>query len=123
MNRVVAADWNSGIVVAEAGLTLAELIRISVPRGWFPPVTPGTKMVTLGGAVANDVHGKNHHRMGTFGRHVRSVTLHRSDAGVITSSPIERAELFAATIAGLGLSGVILTVELQLQPLKSSRNV
>jgi FAD/FMN-containing dehydrogenase len=121
MNRIVAADWARGIIVAEAGLTLAELIRLALPRGWFPPVVPGTKFVTLGGAVANDVHGKNHHVMGTFGRHVRSLTLYRSDAGVITATSHEQAELFAATIGGLGLTGVILTVELQLRPVRSAR--
>ncbi|MEQ1528586.1 MAG: FAD-binding protein, partial [Methylococcales bacterium] len=68
MDRILAADWNSGIIFAQAGLTLAELIRIALPQGWFPCVTPGTKFVSLGGAVANDVHGKNHHVMGTFGR-------------------------------------------------------
>ncbi len=120
MDRFIRADWETGVVVAEAGLTLAELIRIALPRGWFPPVTPGTKFVTLGGAVANDVHGKNHHVTGTFGRHVRSLTLHRSSEGVLTVSPKERPELFAATVGGLGLSGIILAVELQLMPVRSA---
>ena len=114
MNRVLRADWETGLIVAEAGLTLAELIAIALPRGWFPCVTPGTKFVTLGGAVANDVHGKNHHVMGTFGRHVRRISLQRSDEGAVSASAAERPELFAATIGGLGLTGVILTVELQL---------
>jgi FAD/FMN-containing dehydrogenase len=120
MNRLLSADWSTGVVVAEAGLTLAELIRVVLPRGWFLSVTPGTKFVTLGGAVANDVHGKNHHVMGTFGRHVRSLTLHRTAEGTVRVSPDERAELFAATVGGLGLTGVILTVELQLRPVSSS---
>jgi FAD/FMN-containing dehydrogenase len=120
MNRLVSADWQTGRIVAEAGLTLAELIRISLPRGWFPEVTPGTKFVTLGGAVANDVHGKNHHVKGTFGRHVARLTLYRSEDGVIAASPLERPELFAATVGGLGLTGIILTVELQLRPLTSA---
>jgi FAD/FMN-containing dehydrogenase len=120
MNRLLSADWSTGVVVAEAGLTLAELIRVVLPRGWFLSVTPGTKFVTLGGAVANDVHGKNHHVMGTFGRHVRSLTLHRTAEGTVRVSPDERVELFAATVGGLGLTGVILTVELQLRPVTSS---
>jgi FAD/FMN-containing dehydrogenase len=120
LDRLVAADWERGIIVAEAGLTLAELIRLALPRGWFPPVVPGTKFVTLGGAVANDVHGKNHHVRGTFGRHVRSLTLYRSDAGMVTAAPQQRPELFAATVGGLGLTGIILTVELQLRPVRSA---
>jgi FAD/FMN-containing dehydrogenase len=92
MNRLIAADWHAGVIVAEAGLTLAELIGIALPRGWFLNVTPGTKFVTLGGAVANDVHGKNHHVAGTFGRHVRSLSLHRSTEGTVTASREERPD-------------------------------
>ncbi len=101
-SRIVSADWNNGIIVAEAGLTIAELIRVALPRGWFPPVTPGTKMVTLGGAVANDVHGKNHHVMGTFGRHVRRLTLYRSDEGVISASTGDVAEILPPQSAASG---------------------
>jgi FAD/FMN-containing dehydrogenase len=120
MNRILAADWTTGLIVAEAGLTLDELIRVALPRGWFLSVTPGTKFVTLGGAVANDVHGKNHHVMGTFGCHVKSLTLHRTAEGTVSVSRVERSELFAATVGGLGLTGVILTVELQLRRVDSS---
>jgi len=119
MNRLISADWRAGTIVAEAGLTLAELIRVALPRGWFLNVTPGTKFVTLGGAVANDVHGKNHHVTGTFGCHVRRLTLHRTTEGTVAASREERPELFAATVGGLGLTGVILTVELQLRPVLS----
>lgn len=120
LNRILCADWSTGVIVAEAGLTLGELIRIALPRGWFLPVTPGTKFVTLGGAVANDVHGKNHHVMGTFGCHVQSLTLYRSTDGSIAVSPTERPEMFAATVGGLGLTGIITTVELQLRPVASN---
>lgn len=120
MDRVLAADWETGVVLAQAGLTLAELIRIALPRGWFLPVTPGTKFVTLGGAVANDVHGKNHHVMGTFGRHVQHLVIYRSDEGIIECSPSQRPDLFAATVGGLGLTGVILAVALQLRRVDSS---
>jgi FAD/FMN-containing dehydrogenase len=120
MDRVLSADWETGVVLAQAGLTLAELIRIALPRGWFLPVSPGTKFVTLGGAVANDVHGKNHHVMGTFGRHVRHLVMYRSDEGVIECSPSQRPDLFAATVGGLGLTGVILAVKLQLRRVASS---
>lgn len=118
-NRVLDADWTTGVIRAQAGLTLAEVIDIALPRGWFLPVTPGTKFVTLGGAVANDVHGKNHHVMGTFGCHVRRLIILRSDEGVIECSPSQRPELFFATIGGLGLTGVILEVELRLRRVSS----
>lgn len=120
MDRMLAADWETGVVLAQAGLTLAELIRIALPRGWFLPVTPGTKFVTLGGAVANDVHGKNHHVMGTFGRHVRHLVISRSDEGVTQCSPSQQPDMFAATVGGLGLTGVILAVEIQLRRVVSS---
>ena len=120
LDRMISADWTTGIIRAEAGVTLGEILQLCVPRGWFLPVSPGTKFVTLGGAVANDVHGKNHHRKGTFGRHVRAFALQRSDTNQITCSATENAELFRATIGGLGLTGVIAWVELQLMPVKSA---
>jgi FAD/FMN-containing dehydrogenase len=120
MDRLIAADWESGVMRAQAGLTLAALIELALPRGWFPQVTPGTKFVTLGGAVANDVHGKSHHVTGTFGRHVRRIRLLRSDEGLVECSPTVRPELFAATVGGLGLTGIILDVELQLRRVTSS---
>lgn len=120
MDRVLAANWETGIVLAQAGVTLARLIRIALPHGWFLTVTPGTKFVTLGGAVANDVHGKNHHGVGTFGRYVKHLVIHRSDEGVTQCSQSQRPDLFAATIGGLGLTGVILAVELQLRRVVSN---
>jgi FAD/FMN-containing dehydrogenase len=118
--RFITADWVNGIVVAEAGVTLGEILSIAVPNGWFLPVTPGTKFVTLGGAIANDVHGKNHHARGTFGRHIRRFRLVRSDRAPVTCSGDENTELFCATIGGLGLTGVIEWAELHLAPIKSS---
>jgi FAD/FMN-containing dehydrogenase len=120
MDRVLAADWETGVVIGQAGLTLAELIRVALPRGWFLPVTPGTKFVTLGGAVANDVHGKNHHVMGTFGRHVRRLTIFRSNEGITQCTLTQSPDLFSATVGGLGLTGVIVAVELQLRRVVSS---
>lgn len=120
MDRILAADWTSGVITAQAGLTLDALIGFALPRGWFMPVTPGTRFVTLGGAVANDVHGKNHHVQGTFGRHVRRLTLYRSDEGFVECSPTERSDLFAATVGGLGLTGIIVSVELQLRRVASN---
>ena len=121
MNRILQIDWETGVVKAQAGLTLAELIQLAIPNGWFLPVSPGTKFVTLGGAVANDVHGKNHHVMGTFGCHIKSLELYRSDQGGIACSPSIQPALFAATVGGLGLTGVIVSVELQLRKVASSQ--
>lgn len=118
--RFISVDWTTGVVVAEAGTTLEEILALAIPRGWFVPVTPGTKFVTLGGAIANDVHGKNHHVRGTFGRHVRRFRLLRSDRPALECSADENSELFRATIGGLGLTGVIEWAELQLMPVKSS---
>ncbi|MEL6372936.1 MAG: FAD-binding oxidoreductase [Pseudomonadota bacterium] len=112
--RLLAFDTATGLITAEAGMTLATLLAITVPQGWFPPVVPGTTFVTLGGAVANDIHGKNHVTHGTFGCHVRALTLARSDGTTRTCSTQAHAELFAATIAGMGLTGAIMDVTLQL---------
>ena len=121
MDRFISADWATGLVHIEAGMTLGELLRVCVPHGWFLPVTPGTKFATVGGAVANDVHGKNHHVRGTFGRHVRAFELARSDQEKhLRCTSTEHPELFGATIGGLGLTGVILSVELQLMRVQSS---
>lgn len=120
LDRFISFDKHHGIVRAEAGITLDRLIRTVVPHGWFLPVTPGTKFVTLGGAVANDVHGKNHEIAGTLGCHVRALGLARSSGEVLTLSREENIDLFAATIGGLGLTGMILWVDLQLFPIRSS---
>jgi FAD/FMN-containing dehydrogenase len=120
MDRFVEADWTNGTVQVEGGLTIDHLLRVAVSKGWFVPVTPGTKFVTLAGAVANDVHGKNHHGMGTIGRHVRRIYLARSDGSVLELSPTQHAEMFAATIGGLGLTGVILKLELALLRIESA---
>ena len=121
LDRVLAFDPATGVLRAEAGLSLSEVIRRFAPRGWFLPTTPGTRFVTLGGAVGNDVHGKNHHRAGTFGASVRRLGLLRSDEGLVETTPDLNPELFAATIGGLGLTGIILWVELQLVPIQSCR--
>lgn len=120
LSRILSINWEDGEIHAQAGLTLDELIKIAMPFGWFLPVTPGSRFVTIGGAVANDVHGKNHHSRGTFGCHVKELTLYRSDEGEIVCSKTQRPDLFAATIGGLGLTGVILSVKLQLRRVSSS---
>lgn len=118
--RLIAFDPATGVVRAEAGMSLAQLLEFAVPRGFFLPVTPGTKYVSLGGAVANDIHGKNHHRAGTFGRHVQAFELLRSDGSRSVCSREENPELFAATVGGLGLTGLVTWVELTLRPIVSS---
>ncbi|MDJ0852368.1 MAG: FAD-binding oxidoreductase [Myxococcota bacterium] len=118
-NRLVDFDAETGRLRAEAGFSLAELLRTFLPRGWFTPVTPGTRFVTFGGMVASDVHGKNHHRVGTFGRHVQSLRLRTGEGKLLRCSREEHPELFAATLGGMGLTGHILDVELQLERIPS----
>lgn len=120
LDRFIRVDWEQGIVLAEAGVTLAEILALAIPRGWFLPVTPGTQYVTLGGAIGNDVHGKNHHRRGTFGNHVLRFGLLRQGE-LLACSPADHPELFAATIGGLGLTGVIAWAEIRLMPIRSSQ--
>ncbi len=120
LDRFLAFDRGTGLLRAEAGVSLDAVLRVAVPSGWFVPVTPGSKFVTLAGAVANDVHGKNHHEVGCFGRHVARFGLWRSDRGALVCGPDENADLFAATIGGLGLTGIIQWVEVQLIPVGSA---
>ena len=115
LDHLLAFDEDNGLLRCEAGVTLAQILQFGVPRGWFLPTTPGTKFVTVGGAIANDVHGKNHHVAGTFGRHVRRFELVRSDGKTYLCSPEENPELYAATIGGLGLTGLITWAEVQLR--------
>jgi FAD/FMN-containing dehydrogenase len=117
--RIHAFDPGSGIMSCEAGVTLAAMLARAVPHRFFLPVTPGTAHATIGGAVANDVHGKNHHARGTLGNHVTRLTLLRSDRGPVTCSQTENADLFHATIGGMGLTGLILDVDLQMMKVPS----
>ena len=120
-DRFLSFDSQSGILRAQSGLTLDALLRAVVPQGWFSPVVPGTKYVTLGGMVANDVHGKNHHVAGSFGAHVRKIRLVRSDRpDGVTISPTRHKDLFRRTVGGLGLSGLIDWIEVRLKPIRSA---
>ncbi len=118
-NRVLSFDQDTGVVRVEAGLCLSDLNRIFMPRGYFVAVTPGTKFVTLGGMVASDVHGKNHHREGCFGAHVRALRVRLADNDIVTCSPAEHPDLFDATLGGMGLLGHILEVEFSLRRIPS----
>lgn len=115
LKRFIAFDSAKGILACESGVRLDEIVALTLPQGWFLPVSPGTQFVTLGGAIANDIHGKNHHVAGTFGRFVRRFALLRSE-GLYLCSASENKELFEATIGGLGLTGLILWAEIQLKP-------
>jgi FAD/FMN-containing dehydrogenase len=121
MDKLLHFDPQTGVLRCETGVTLAEILDFAVPRGFFLPVTPGTKYVTVGGAIANDIHGKNHHVAGTFGCHVLRLELVRSDGSRFVCSPTQNADWFAATVGGLGLTGLISWAEVQLRPIVSRK--
>lgn len=118
-DRMLAFDADTGQLIAEAGVLLGDIIAAFLPRGWFPAVTPGTKFVTVGGMIAADVHGKNHHRDGGFGVFVDWIDLLGSDGAVLRCSRTENADLFAWTIGGMGLTGVILRAAFRLRRVDS----
>jgi FAD/FMN-containing dehydrogenase len=118
-DRILSFDETTGLMRAEAGLSLREIYRLFLPRGWFVPVTPGTTFVTLGGMVAADVHGKNHHLAGCFGAHITELVLRVADGRVVTCSPTVESELFRATIGGMGLTGHILEVTFRMERVSS----
>lgn len=118
-NRMISFDEDTGQLVAQSGVTLAEIIDAFLPRGWFLAVTPGTKFVSIGGAIAADVHGKNHHVDGSFGSFVDWLDLMGADGIVRRCSPEENADLFAWTIGGMGLTGIILRAAIRLKPVTS----
>jgi FAD/FMN-containing dehydrogenase len=115
-----AFDDASGELTCSAGVSLAEVLQSFVPRGWFLPVTPGTKFVTVGGAIASDVHGKNHHRHGCFSDHVTRMAVATASDGIVECSPTQNVELFRATCGGMGLTGVIVDATFRLIPVTSS---
>jgi FAD/FMN-containing dehydrogenase len=116
LDHFVGFDQGTGRLVCEAGVLLRDIQRLAIPRGWMLAVTPGTQMVTVGGAIANDVHGKNHHTAGTFGHHLRRLTLARTDGTTVHCGPELNAPLFEATVGGFGMTGVITEAEIQLRP-------
>ncbi len=119
-NRILGFDEDTGLLAAEAGVSIEQLNHRLLPRGFFVPVTPGTQFVTLGGAVAADVHGKNHHVAGCFGDHVRRLRMRVADGRLVTAEPEgENADLFWATVGGMGLTGHILEVELEMKRVPS----
>lgn len=119
LDRLIAFDEDGGLLRCEAGVTLADILALMVPRGWFLPVVPGTRWVSVGGAIANDIHGKNHHRAGTFGAHVTRLELLRSTGQRVVCAPGDA--LFHATVGGLGLTGLILWAEIRLKRIPGPR--
>src|ERR1700736_455192 len=115
LDRFIHFDQQNGFLRCEAGVSLDDVLKVIVPRGWFLPTTPGTKFVTVGGAIANDIHGKNHHRAGTFGCHVTQFELLRSTGDRLLCSLEKNSEWFRATIGGLGLTGLITWAEFRLK--------
>ncbi len=120
LDHLLAFDDSAGLLTCAAGLSLAEILRIFVPRGWFLAVTPGTKFVTVGGAIASDVHGKNHHGEGSFSDHVESFHLVLADGNTVNCSREENSELFHATCGGMGLTGIIVDATFRLRPVSSA---
>lgn len=115
LDHFIAFDTNTGRLTCEAGVVLKDIQRLVIPNGWILPVTPGTQLITVGGAIANDVHGKNHHVLGSFGDHIQNLTLIRTNGEILRCGPNERADWFAATVGGAGLTGVISKAEIQLR--------
>jgi FAD/FMN-containing dehydrogenase len=116
LDRYISLDQESGRLECEAGVLLRDIQKMAIPRGWILPVTPGTQLVTVGGAIANDIHGKNHHVLGSFSDHVHRIAMVRTDGTAITCGPDLLPEWFAATAGGLGLTGVITHAAIQLRP-------
>lgn len=121
VSGVLDLDPRTGLVRALAGTSLDDLIRVSVPQGWFPPVTPGTRFVTIGGAIASDVHGKDHHMAGTFGTHVRSIVMALPDGTTAQLTPQATPDEFWATCGGMGLTGTLVEASLALRPIETTR--
>jgi decaprenylphospho-beta-D-ribofuranose 2-oxidase len=123
MNQIIDFDRGSGLVTCEAGVSLEQIMTAALPAGWFVPVSPGTRQVTVGGAIAADIHGKNHHRAGSFARHVLSFDLLMADGQVRRAAPDSSPELFWATAGGMGLTGIILRATIALTKVETARVV
>lgn len=119
-DHYISFNPNTGIISCEAGLSIEQLLRLIVPHGWFIPVSPGTSKVTIGGAIASDVHGKNHHVSGTFSQHLLALEIMLGSGEVKTISRSSLPDLFHATCGGMGLTGIILAATIQLMPIQSA---
>jgi decaprenylphospho-beta-D-ribofuranose 2-oxidase len=119
-DKILSFDIPNGIFECQSGITLDQVLEVIVPKGWFLPVTPGTKFITIGGAVASDVHGKNHHVDGCFSHHVEEMDLLLADGRLVTCSPREETDLFEATCGGMGLTGLITRIRFRLKKIETS---
>lgn len=119
-NRFISFNEETGVLKCEAGVSFADILEVFVPKGWFLPVTPGTKYITVGGAIASDVHGKNHHKEGSFGDWVREMKILVASGEVLPCSPTQYEDLFFATIGGMGLTGLVLEAEFTLKRIETS---
>lgn len=119
-DKIISFDTQNGILECQSGITLDTLLEVIVPKGWFLPVTPGTKFITIGGAVGSDVHGKNHHVDGSFSNHILEMELILANGEQITCTPTQHVDLFEATCGGMGLTGLITRVKFQLKKIESS---
>lgn len=119
-NKFLAFDDKQGVIHCQAGVLLSEILEVIVPRGWFLPVTPGTKLITVGGAIASDVHGKSQHKAGNFSDHVLEIALMLGDGAAVTCSKGQNADLFWTTCGGMGLTGVVLNAKLRLIPVETA---
>lgn len=115
LNKIISFDKENGILDCQSGLSFEEILSTIIPKGWFLPVVPGTRNITIGGAIANDIHGKNHHKDGTFGNYIKSIKLLRSDGVILDCDENKNSDYFNSTIAGLGLTGIIISAEIKLK--------
>ena len=120
LNSVIKFDSESGVILCESGVSIKEINEIIIPRGWFVPVTSGSSYVTLGGAIASDIHGKNHHLDGAFSDHILSANLMLGDGEILTMSNSINSDLFQATCGGMGLTGIIISASIKLKPISSN---
>jgi len=120
LNKILSFDQKNGILSCEAGILLSEILKVIIPKGFFLPVTPGTKLITLGGAVASNIHGKNHHSEGSFSRYVLSFELLIETGEILHCSETSNFNLFKNTMGGMGLTGIILSVKFKLKKIESS---
>ncbi len=120
LNKFISFDKDKGLLECESGVLLKDINQLTIPYGWMLPVTPGTQHGTVGGSISNDIHGKNHHKFGTFGNHILDLNLLRTDGEIITCSPERNKEFFCATIGGIGLTGVIISANIRLRKIESA---
>ncbi len=120
MNKILAFDSLNGVITCQSGVLLSDILQVIVPAGYFLPVTPGTKFITVGGAIAADIHGKNHHTDGCFSQHVLTMDVMQHDGSVVQCSAIQRPELFRHTCGGMGLTGIILQATFSLKKIETS---